>query len=647
MNIIKVAIPQQKLFALTYRANMDLNIGDLVMVPFINSSKMAVVLETNLSSDDISFKIKDVEEKLSDYSVSDKFIEFLQMASGYYYEPIGSFIKMSLPIDFTNRKKKTPITPQEFQEFNLKQLSSEQQEALSKIVTDKINLLHGITGSGKTEVFCHYAADILNQGKQVLIMLPEIALSTQILSRIAYSFGTKPIVWHSSITPAKKKEALEQIISGKGRLIIGTRSSLFLPFKNLGLIIVDEEHDASYKQEENICYNARDMAVMRGKVEDICIILSTATPSVETFYNVKLGKYNYIELQSRFYGTLPKCELIDLKISRPEKGSWVSPELYKAISNTLEAGKQTILYLNRKGYAPLVICKSCGYRFNCSNCSSYMTYHKKHNYLKCHHCLHTIPVPTICPSCQEKDSLEKSGPGIERILEEVKEKFPEKNIISLTSDDIDNLAHLKEIIAQIEDGLIDIIIGTQIITKGYDFRNLELVGIIDADMGLVGSELKAMERTFQTLVQVAGRSGRFTEDGKVLIQTYNPDNLLINTLKNYDLDEFYKNELEQRRIMEMPPFTRALSILISGVNNYEVENFSRMLMQQAPIHKDVRIFGPIEAAMQKLKGKHRYKIVAFSHKNLALQKFCHQWFDNKKIPSKFTLKFDFDPYNIF
>ena len=549
-------------------------------------------------------------------------------------------------------------------------LSEAQQSAadmLIKMVHEEkfqTALLDGVTGAGKTEVYFEAVAQALKQDKQVLILLPEIALSNAFLDRFQTRFGCAPALWHSSLSATKRKTTWRGVAQGECRVVIGARSALFLPYQNLGLIIVDEEHDPAYKQEEGVIYHARDMAIVRAHKGAFPIVLVSATPSLETMYNTwseeegGLERYTHLVLPDRHGGAvLPDIELIDLRSDKPENRQYfIAPTLCKAMETVLERGEQTLLFLNRRGYAPLTLCRHCGHRFECPRCSAWLIEHRHGTHrsgkLHCHHCDHSLKMPETCPECGEADSLAACGPGVERILEEVKERFPEARVAVLSSDTATTHEELKRILDNIRNHEIDIIIGTQIIAKGHHFPKLTCVGVIDADLGLSGGDLRATERTYQLLHQVAGRAGREQKKGRVYLQTFSPDSRVMQALATGDRDAFLKVELSEREMAFMPPFSRLAGIIVSGRDEKQVAEVARALGRAAPNGQDesertIQTLGPAEAPFYRLRGKYRRRLLVRADKAIDLQKALAHWVKNIQIPSAVRVQIDIDPQSFF
>ncbi len=532
-------------------------------------------------------------------------------------------------------------------------LSDQQLEAAERLVEHikaqkfSATLLDGVTGSGKTEVYFHAIRHILEaKTGQALVMLPEIALTTQLLSRIQKEFGIEPIVWHSGISPKKKAESWRAIQTGEARLVIGARSALFLPYDALKLVVVDEEHDPSFKQEEGVLYQARDMAVMRASIEQISIILASATPSLETMVNVEQGKYEKLTLPSRFgEAVLPEVEIVDMRSNRINASSWISEPLKLAMAETLAKGQQVLLFLNRRGYAPLTLCRACGHRMQCPNCSAWLVEHRMPPKMLCHHCGYQKAIPSECPECHEKDKLAACGPGVERLREEAQALFPQCEVVMLSSESTSSAGALEQIVGRIESGKVDIIIGTQMVAKGHHFPALTLVGVVDADLGLAGGDLRAAERTYQLLHQVSGRAGREKDKGKVLVQSYMPDNMVIKAMAGHDRDVFMQEERASREYMSAPPFGRMAGVIISGKNEQLVKKMGHVIVQNMPRHDDVTTFGPAPAPLSLVRQNFRYRVLVKAAKSFPLQRALRHMLAQIKVPSTIRVKVDIDPYS--
>ncbi|MCQ2914351.1 MAG: primosomal protein N' [Alphaproteobacteria bacterium] len=544
-------------------------------------------------------------------------------------------------------------------DFKNVDLSEEQKKCADELCNDigkgfSVTVLNGVTGSGKTEVYFEAIAKALREHKQVLIMLPEISLTGQWLRRFKERFGVMPAQWHSDLSMMVKRETWKSIINNEVQVVAGARSALFLPYNNLGLIIVDEEHDASYKQEDMVLYQARDIAVVRAKISNIPIILASATPSLETMVNVQNKKYKELILSSRFgQAQMPKINLIDMRRFPPIKYgenknmSFISPILIDQMKETLSNNEQILLFLNRRGYAPLVLCRKCGFRFQCKNCSSWLVEHRYKNgtQLVCHHCGYHIDKPCACPECNSEDSFSACGPGVERIMEEINFLFPDARKLSISTDLNATASTMSNLMKQIYDHEVDIIVGTQILTKGHHFPDLTLVGVIDADLGLLGGDLRAGERTYQMLDQVSGRAGREKKLGQVFLQTYNPDVPVMQALQNSDKNLFYETEITDRKALSYPPFGKLASILISSPKDLLAQKFAVDIKNVFPKKVGTRLLGPSAAQMAYLRNLYRYRLLLQTKKDINLQALLHEWLDNVKVPSGVQLRVDVDPYS--
>jgi primosomal protein N' (replication factor Y) len=507
-------------------------------------------------------------------------------------------------------------------------------------------LLDGVTGSGKTEVYFEAIAQAIRMGRQALVLLPEIALTEPFLKRFAARFGCDPVPWHSGLRQSQRRRAWRAIASGEARVVVGARSALFLPYCKLGLIVVDEAHEASFKQEDGVQYHARDVAVMRAKLEDIPVVLASATPAIESRHMVEIGTYRELRLPDRYGGArLPDMAALDMLAEPPPRGRWLAPKLVQALEDNLEAGEQSLLFLNRRGYAPLTLCRRCGFRFQCPNCTAWMVEHRFTRRLACHHCGHMMPAPQHCPECKEEDSLVACGPGVERIADEVRELFPEARTAIVTSDTIWSPAKAAEFVARMEAGEIDIVIGTQLVTKGYHFPNLTLVGVIDADLGLAGGDLRAAERTFQQIQQVSGRAGRGDKHGRVLVQSHDPNARVIRALVSGDSEGFYAAETDARREAAMPPFGRLAAIIVSSESQAEANETARLIGRAAPAHENMAVFGPAPAPLAMLRGRHRFRLLVHAARSVPVQDIIREWLGGLSWKSSIRVAVDVDPYS--
>ncbi len=507
-------------------------------------------------------------------------------------------------------------------------------------------LLDGVTGSGKTEVYFEAIAETLRRGQQVLLLLPEIALTEPMLRRFAARFGCAPVAWHSGLRQSERRANWQAIAAGTAGVTVGARSALFLPYANLGLIVVDEAHEASFKQEDGVHYHARDVAVMRAKFADVPVILASATPAIESRAQVEAGRYRALSLPARYGGaTLPPIRAIDLREEQPERGAWLAPGLVAGIAERLERGEQSLLFLNRRGFAPLTLCRTCGHRFQCPNCTAWMVEHRLARRLSCHHCGETIPPPRVCPECNNEDTLVACGPGVERIADEVRARWPEARTAIVTSDTLWNPERAAEFVEAMEAGMIDIVVGTQLVTKGYHFPNLTLVGVVDADIGLSGGDLRASERSFQQIAQVAGRAGRGDKPGEVLVQTRAPESPVIAALVAGDAEAFYAAETEARRDAGMPPYGRLAAIIVSSEDADAAQRTARALADAAPEKDGFEVWGPAPAPLAMLRGRHRHRLLVHAARSFPLQDALRQWLGSCEWPAKVRVNVDVDPYS--
>jgi primosomal protein N' (replication factor Y) len=536
-------------------------------------------------------------------------------------------------------------------------LNDEQSEAAS-ILRDaatigvfRAHLLDGVTGSGKTETYFEAIAETLRQGRQSLVLLPEIALSVQFLDRFAARFGTRPAEWHSDLSQKERRRTYRAVMKGDARVVVGARSALFLPFPALGLIIADEEHEHAFKQEDGVIYHARDMAVVRARLENCPIILSSATPSIESYVNAKSGRYHWLKLPRRHgAANLPEVRAIDLRESQADVGSWISQPLREAIAATVSAGEQAMLFLNRRGYAPLTLCSACGHKLICRDCSAWLVEHRYRKRLMCHHCGYETQTPPACPACGEEASLIACGPGVERVAEEFATIFPDARMAIASSDTLHGPAETQAAIRAMAKGEIDVLIGTQIMAKGHHFPQLTLVGVIDADLGTADGDLRARERTFQLLQQVAGRAGRAEKPGLVMLQTRNPADNVIRAMTESGAggrDGFYDQEITYRERAGTPPFGRLAALILSGRDSALVQNAGRTLAGTAPHARDVKVWGPTPAFYHLLRGQTRERLLLQAGRNVDVQAYLRTWLSAVKLPNAVRLTVDIDPVSFF
>jgi len=508
-----------------------------------------------------------------------------------------------------------------------------------------VTLIDGVTGSGKTEVYFEAIAAAVEAGRQVLVLLPEIALTHAFLERFQQRFGAKPAEWHSDLAPRMRERVWRQVAEGQVRVVAGARSALFLPFNELGLIVVDEEHDPAFKQEDRVFYNARDMAVVRGHIGAFPVILSSATPSVETRVNAQTGRYARVALPSRYAeAALPTLASIDLRRHPPARGGFLSPPLIEAMRRTLEKEEQSLLFLNRRGYAPLTLCRVCGHRFQCPDCSSWLVEHRFRGQLVCHQCGHAEKKPEACPECGTLDHLVACGPGVERIAEEVVAQFPDARTIVLSSDLVGGVRRLRLELEAVAKGEADIVIGTQLVAKGHNFPNMTLVGVVDADLGLANGDPRAAERTFQLLSQVTGRAGRTGKKSRGLLQTYQPDHPVMRAIVSGDAESFYEREIAERERAGLPPFGRLAGIIVSAATRAEAESHARGLRRAAPEAADIHVLGPAEAPLSLIGGRHRFRLLVQGERKSHLQGFVREMLAaGPKVRGSVRVQVDIDP----
>lgn len=541
-------------------------------------------------------------------------------------------------------------------DYGAKELTDD-QTAGAKILREAVasgtygtTLLKGVTGSGKTEVYLEAVAECLRKGRQALVLLPEIALTAEFLTRVEARFGMKPAEWHSGVTMTERRRCWRMVGQGDAQLIVGARSALFLHYRDLGLIVVDEEHDTSYKQEDGVLYNARDMTVLRASLNSAQVVLASATPSLESWANVEAGKYARVTLASRYgAAVMPKMSAIDMRVEDLPGSRWVSPTLQKMVESRLEKGEQSLLFLNRRGYAPVTICRACGHQIGCDDCDATMVEHRFLKRLMCHQCGETKPMPTVCPSCEAEDRLAPVGPGVERMAEEAQALFPDAKVATLSSDLYGSARALKEHIESIARGEADVIVGTQLVAKGHNFPKLTLVGVIDADLGLQGSDLRAAERTFQLMRQVAGRAGRAETPGEAVLQTFQPEHPVIRAILGGDEEAFWAAEAGERRAAGVPPYGRMAGIVLSSPNVQEVFDLgTEMARNDAPLRKiGAQVFGPAPAPIARIRGRHRVRLLVKAEKTAPLQQALAAWAAQFKLRGDLRMAIDIDPQSFY
>ncbi|MFN4099326.1 MAG: primosomal protein N' [Pararhodobacter sp.] len=535
-----------------------------------------------------------------------------------------------------------------------KELSEDQAGAVAALREKadgfNVTLLKGVTGSGKTEVYLEAVAECLRKGRQALVLLPEIGLTEGFLERVEARFGHRPGEWHSGVTMTERRRLWRMAGEGRVQMVVGARSALFLPYRDLGLIVVDEEHDSSYKQEDGVLYNARDMAVLRASQAQAQVVLASATPSLESWANAENGKYQRLDLHARFgVAELPVMQALDLRAQKLPHGRWISAGLKAAVDARIEAGEQSLLFLNRRGYAPVTTCRTCGHQIACEQCDARMVEHRFHNRLMCHQCGATAPIPHACPACKTEGSMHPIGPGVERLEEEVRALWPEARVAVLSSDLFGSARALKEQIAAIANGGADIVIGTQLVAKGHNFPLLTLVGVIDADLGLHGGDLRAAERTFQLIRQVAGRAGRHDKPGLALLQTHQPDHPVIQAILGGDDEGFWRAEAAERQALGMPPYGRLAGVILSSTSleqAFEIGNF--LASRAEPLHRiGAQVYGPAPAPVARVRGRHRVRLLIKAAKGAPLQSAIRSWLAGLKLPGDTRIAVDIDPQSFW
>lgn len=702
---VLVPLPFDKTFDYLIPEGTEAAPGDFVRVPFGSQEIYGVVWgepEVRSQNPESRSKLKSIASRV-DYlpPLSPVLREFIDWTAWYSLAPKGMVLKMAMSVPEAlhapSERARRPALPESRTPHPApRTLNPAQQQAAETLITSldqgfSVTVLDGVTGSGKTEVYFEAISrqsPVVSHPKnnpedwrletgdsQTLVLLPEIALSVQWLKRFEQRFGEMPHLWHSGVTPARRRETWRAVARGEARVVVGARSALFLPFRNLKLIVVDEEHEPSYKQEEGVIYQARDLAVVRARKERCPVILASATPSLETVVNIEQGKYRHLHLPERHGGaTLPEVELIDLRAHKPGAERWISDPLRTAVVQALEAGQQAMLFINRRGFAPLVLCKSCGHRFGCPHCDAWLVLHRTYPYtstpskcearsgggseatgaktpaktrLQCHHCDYRTPVPEHCPDCGAlaEESLHPCGPGVERLAEEAGTLFPEARIGLMTSDSLPTASAVEQLIEAVEAGGVNLLIGTQMMAKGHHFPDLAVVGIIDADMGLMGGDLRAGERCWQLLHQLAGRAGRASVRGRVLVQTTQPEHAVMQALLHHDRENFIEAEKQGRMASGMPPFGRLAALILEGKNDAETRDAARLLARSAPSYRGMQLFGPAPAPLSILRGKYRYRLLLKTAREVNLPRLLREWLEPVKLPRSVRLKVDVEPYS--
>ena len=649
---IPVLFPKIFDYPFTYKSEISetLNSGDFVKAPFGLNEITGVVWPYEQKTEK-QFKIKKISKKINVKNLNSSMIEFISWFSKYNLVPLGMSLKMCL----LNKDVVEKDFNKEFVKFKVKKsknkflLNAEQKKSLTfmKNIGNNYNVtvLEGVAGSGKTLVYFERVKDLINKGFQALILLPEIALTNQFSRRFQEFFGAEPAIWHSGTTKKNKSIIWKGITEGKIKIVIGARSSLFLPFKNLGIIVVDEEHDVSYKQDEGVSYNARDMAITRASLENIPINLVTSIPSIETYNNIVNKKYHITKLEKRYReASLPNIEIINLHSEVLNKGSWIANKTISKVDQYLDKGDQVLFFLNRRGYAPFVICKKCGYKFECPNCAVNLNFHKKLNKLLCHYCGHKSSLSRVCKDNKKCDLL-FCGPGVERIFAELKKIYPNKKIEIFSSDTLKKNKSTNTLLKKVEKKKIDILVGTQLLSKGFHFPKLNCIVVVDSDFSSHGYDLRSAEKNIQLYHQLAGRAGRESNTSTIYFQTYTPDDeVLLNISKN-DPHAFLQKELLLRKEKKLPPFYRLISLIISGKNEPLIMKFAISVKSKLPKINEVNVLGPVLAPITKLKKKYRCRILIRYPKNLFIQKYLSKSLNKIKIASGIKLEVDVDPIN--
>ena len=647
---VPVLIPRIFNHPHTYLAGkfQKLKIGSIVSVPFGTKKEIGVVWDKQEETNR-NFKLKTIIEK-KPVSFSENLVKFINWFSLYNLAPKGMVLKMFLGDESFFLKKSNYYLEDKIKNKIKFTLNEEQKKSLNDLnrFGNKFNvtLLQGITGSGKTIVYFEKIKEIIRNKEQALVLLPEIFLTSQFNQRFEDYFGFKPAIWHSKITKKNRRIIWQNIMNGKIKLIVGARSSLFLPFKNLGIIVVDEEHDSSYKQDEGIRYNARDMAISRASIENVPVILSTSIPSLETYNNVKNKKYNFTKLKKRYKNfSLPNTEIVNLSLDKKNKNIWIDIKTLNLVRKYLQKKEQVLFFLNRRGYAPFMICKKCGFKLTCPNCSIYLTFHKHINKAMCHHCGHRSAIKQKCKKTDLSCEFQMYGPGVEKIFSELKQIFPEKKISILSSDFLSKKGEVSNLLNDIEKNKINILVGTQLISKGFNFPNLNCIVVVDADFSGMGFDLRSNEKNIQLYNQLSGRAGRFSKDSLIIYQTFNPhDEMLKNILKNQQ-EKFLEEEIYLRRQKKLPPFVRLIAFIISSKNEREGLSEAYKIKKSLSLLKNLEVMGPVTSPIFKIKNKFRTRLLLKSDSGFFPQKRISRILETINISKKIKLTVDVDPLN--
>ena len=646
--------------ALTYRAGEAMRGGGVGCCAACKRQVVGMVLGAEEKDIGKKMRLKTAEAYAESYTLPPSMLPFINWVAGWYMEAPGGVFKMAVSVPSALKPEKAPPTDDVLAVSALpprQEPLTEAQHAAATPLVARINkgfsvsVLDGVT-SGKTEIYFEAVAAALKNGKQALILLPEIALSKSFEARVLARFGFAPHLWHSGLGDKARRRVWRDAIRGKPMVVVGARSALFLPFANLGVMVVDEEHDLTYRQQDGVRYHARDMAVVRAKYAEIPLILSSATPSLESLVNVEAGKYAHICLPMRYGGAeLPEIALVDLRKTPTESRRWLAPPLVEAMTETLAKKEQILLFLNRRGYAPMSLCLSCRARITCPHCSAWLVTHKAVGVLRCHHCGHTTPHGEVCPSCGVEGMILACGPGVERLAEEVAARFPEARLGVFSSDTITTPKQAEAFFDAVHQGALDIIIGTQMIAKGHHFPDLTLVGVVDADLGLGGGlgagDLRGAELSWQLLAQVAGRAGRAARAGRVLLQTANPESRVLQSLIQGDRDGFIAAEKAERHAAAMPPYGRLAGVILSARNEDALGRCAQQLAGAWPHYAEILLLGPAPAPIRLLRGQHRVRFLLKTAREVNLQRAIATWLKAVKIPASIQCQVDIDPVSFF
>ena len=647
---VPILVPKIFNFPFTYDSGAlkNLSQGDIVIVPFGKNEEIGVVWD-KIQPSNKKFKIKKIKLKIDNFKINKNLINFINWFSAYNLASKGMVLKMCLG-DKKNTIKIEKLKKEKLNKkikFNLNKSQKKSLEELRKFGEKfNVSLLQGVTGSGKTIVYFERVKEVLSSGKQVLILLPEIFLTNQFKERFVEFFGFSPSIWHSKIGIKSKRKIWQGVLSGNLNLVIGARSSLLIPFKNLGLIVLDEEHDPSYKQDDGIIYHARDMAIARASIENIPIHLVSAVPSLETYNNVKTKKYNHSKLINRYSDfPLPEAKVINLEKASLKSDQFIATETLELINNYLEKKEQVLFFLNRRGYSPFLICKVCGYKHLCPNCSIYLTYHKLINRLICHHCGIKVKKEKTCSIAKDNCNFRMHGPGVEKIYDELKKIFPEKNIKIFSSDFLSKKNETDSILKKIEKNEIDIIIGTQLISKGFNFPKLNCIVVVDADFSGMGYDLRTTEKNIQLYNQLSGRAGRFSNQSLIIYQTLTPMNETLKDVLENNPEKFLNNELTIRKNKNLPPFSRLISLIVSSNSSQDSFRAAQEIKKKLTTIDQLEVLGPVDSPIFKIKKKYRTRLLLRSKNTNLIQKNVGKVLDNLTISKKIKLTVDVDPIN--